>query len=1248
MSIEDKKTNDHPEEDTVALRAVSSGNRKNKKHRQTRTSDQSPDQSSNIPADERSSRTKSTNLTDETKQKSNGANTQAASQTTIKEHEENEANSDNVPNSAISAKLKEDAAQVVPRPAPSRKGAESEEKKPSTPETPEISSPKEAAASIVPERALEVSKPETKERTASEAPKTLPIKEEGAPIGPVPQTREPAAPAIPKRPQAKGQGASAIPKRPQSRERMATPVPSPLPSPIPKKPRLKEEEGEKGEKGEKGQPTTREQVAPQTAAKEETAQETPAPEKDIADTPTSAIPKQEMEEWLAATRANDDIAERPTTTMPGQKATEQPEQQDPEQKVTEQPVSVNTEKDIADISTTTISKQEVQEQLAVAKAQKELAEKAARVVPEQKKYIAEQPTRAIPGQKAEEPLDTPRPEKDTPPLEKKDVADISTTTISRQEVEEGLAAARAKKEASRKSEKPTTPPKPMSPPTEPDVSMTPAQAVAVLTRNAMQPGSAPASRLDSNVLHRIRVNRMLIRKRRQERTKEIAPRLVTVVAIIMIVLTTLLSSGTGAAYAYYEAQLPLLNGIADHSLFQTTHIYDRNGKLLYELYDQQVGRGRRTYVNYNDISPLLVNATIAIEDRTFWTNDGVDPVGIARASVLLAQNNGDVQGGGSTVTQQLIKNQFFDNQPRTFQLKGEEAMLAAGLTQQYPKWKIMEMYLNTVYYGNINYGAEAAAEDYFGLMPKCDKTHCLPAVGQLDLAQASMLAGLPQSPTNYEPIDNKANALARQQAVLQAMVETGKITQVQARQAANEMAKYNFISHYAQRRGNPQAPHFVNYVINQLADQLGAQTLVSGGFNVYTTLDLDLEKKVESIVYYRLYQQQDDNYVGFYGILSRDKNVNNGAVVVMDPNNGEILAMDGSANYNANNSRINGQVNAATTLRQPGSAMKPIIYATAFEMGWSPGMIVPDHKTIYPYPDPAPPQYYAPQNYDQTFHTSFPMTIRTATANSYNIPALDTLMYTGIPNVLNMAGRLGLPEIANVRPSQVGVSLALGAKEVSLLHLTNAYSTFANNGVRVPPVSILEITDNQGRPLYKYDQSHPQGIQATSPGVAFLINSMLSDKAARYHEFSPGNPLELDRPAAAKTGTTDSFKDNWTMGYTPHIAVGVWVGNSNNEQMNNIIGITGAGPIWHDVMEYVSQRYNLPPDDFIKPKNVHAGTVSATTGLVPHSGESTVTDWYIDGTLPTIQGSNYTVQSTCTKKHCKNNNNNNNNNNNGN
>jgi membrane peptidoglycan carboxypeptidase len=803
---------------------------------------------------------------------------------------------------------------------------------------------------------------------------------------------------------------------------------------------------------------------------------------------------------------------------------------------------------------------------------------------------------------------------------------MSTAAISKKEVQEQLAAAQAQKEASK------------LPPPEPEsTNGTHKKGVAVLSRPPALPAHVPVTtaRPDAISLHRMRVNRMVMRKKRHERTKDVAPRLVTVAAVILIVFTTLFSASAGAAYGYYQSQLPLLDGIAAHSLFQTTHIYDRNGKLLYELYDQQLDRGRRTYVNYKDISPLLVDATIAIEDRTFWTNDGVDPVGIARASFAIAQS-GDVQGGGSTVTQQLIKKQLFDNQPRTFPLKMEEALLAAGLTQQYPKWKIMEMYLNTVYYGNINYGAEAAAQDYFGLMPKCDKNRCIPAVAQLDLAQAAMLAGLPQSPTYYAPTTNKPVALVRQKAVLQAMVDTGKITQAQANKAADEMAKYKFVSHFAERRANPQAPHFVNYVIDQLTNLLGAQTLVSGGFNVYTTLDLDLEKKVEQTVYSKLYQQQNDNYLGFYGVLSRDKNVNNGAVVVMNPATGEILAMDGSANYKANNPKMNGQVNAALALRQPGSSMKPIVYATAFEMGWSPGMIIPDHQTTYPYPDPAPPKYYTPHNYDNKFHTDYPMTARTAIANSFNIPALDTAMFTGIPNILNMAGRLGVPEIGNLSPKQVGVSIALGAKEASLLHMTNAYSTFANQGVRVPPTSILEITDNQGRTLYKYDTSHPKGIQAIGSDVAFMISSMLSDKAARYHEFGPGNPLELNRPAAAKTGTTDNFADNWTIGYTPHLAVGVWVGNSNNEQMYDVTGITGAGPIWHDVMEYASQRYKLPPDDFVKPKNVHAGTVSATTGLVPRPGETTVTDWYIDGTLPTIQGSNYSMPVSCSGKKCDN------------
>jgi membrane peptidoglycan carboxypeptidase len=746
------------------------------------------------------------------------------------------------------------------------------------------------------------------------------------------------------------------------------------------------------------------------------------------------------------------------------------------------------------------------------------------------------------------------------------------------------------------------------------------QAVSPVTRTDKNALSRTPAILDEHnfSLHRTRINRILLRKRRQERInrrESAAPRLLTVMVVIFAVLLALFTGSAGGAFAYYQSQLPLLNGMANHTLFQSTRIYDRKGRLLDELYDPKYGR--RTYVNYNDVSPFLVNATVAAEDHTFWQNTGVDFQGILRATVANLQNQTVVEGG-STITQQLIKNQLFLNQPRSFQIKGEEALLAYGLTGQYPKWKIMEMYLNTVYYGDLNYGVEAAAENYFNLQPKCTRNRCIPAVSQLDLGQASLLAGLPQSPSYYDPITNKSAALARQKGILQSMVDLGMISNKQANHAEQEMAKFAF----KQFTHGMQAPHFVQYVIEQvLVPLIGAQNLYDGGYNIYTTLDLDLEKKVEQITHDHLYKVNCDNYFGCYGPLNTSNNVNNAAVMVMNPANGEILAMNGSANYRDNNPQVRGEYNSALALRQPGSSFKPVVYATAFEMGWYPAMILQDHQTIYPtLVSDNPPKYYEPPNYDGHFHTGFPMTVRNAIANSFNIPAVDALEFAGVPNVLNMAGRLGIKEVASRKPSSLGPSMALGTAEVSLLDLTSAYATFANQGVRVPPTSILEITDSQGHPLYTYNAAHPRGVRAVRADVAFLMSSILADKASRIHEFGAGNPLELDRPAAAKTGTTDSFRDNWTMGYTPHVAVGVWAGNSDNSIMNNVIGITGAGPIWHDVMEYVSQYYNYPPDDFIKPPDVHAGTVSAITGLLPHPGEPTVTDWFIDGTMPTIQG----------------------------
>src|SRR5947209_4533034 len=286
----------------------------------------------------------------------------------------------------------------------------------------------------------------------------------------------------------------------------------------------------------------------------------------------------------------------------------------------------------------------------------------------------------------------------------------------------------------------------------------------IVTRSArlVKDLPVPAAVEQPVLTRRARVNRIIMRKRIHERQqRSLAPRVAITTVIVFIVLFSLLSTSVGGAYAYYQAQLPLLNGIADHSLFQSTHIYDRNGHLLYELYDHQDGYGRRTYVNYNQISPILIKATVAAEDHTFWQNNGVDIQGTLRAAITNLQSHTVVEGG-STITQQLVKNQFFSTQPRTIQIKGEEALLAYGLTQQYFKWKIMEMYLNTVYYGDLNYGIEAAAKDYFNLQPHCTSRSCVPAVAKLDLAQASMLAGLPQSPSYYNPILNKQVALDRQ------------------------------------------------------------------------------------------------------------------------------------------------------------------------------------------------------------------------------------------------------------------------------------------------------------------------------------------------------------------------------------------------------------------------------------------------------------------------------------------------------
>lgn len=800
---------------------------------------------------------------------------------------------------------------------------------------------------------------------------------------------------------------------------------------------------------------------------------------------------------------------------------------------------------------------------------------------------------------------------------------------------------------------------------------------------------------------RSRIQRIAhLKRRRRERLLHNGPgskRLRTIIlSTIAAVLLILVSSTAGYAYNFYSSSLPQIQNLANQRIPQSTRIYDRRGTLLYTLYANSVWGlgGRSTPVSYNYLPGVLQDAQIAAEDPTFWTNNGIDPQGILRALTQLIQNSGQVTSGGSTITQQLIKNLSGNNQD-TFQRKASEAALAIGLTQQYPKWKIMEMYFNDTPYGSQEKGVEAAVEDYFGLKPLCSSNFkCTPAVAFLDrdldkctnpkdettcavdpllaLTRAAMLAGIPQNPTHLDPstsADNFQNLLTnRLPYVLDQMIADGMSinlglgAQTDIRQPITQDIKAQVLARAAKIkiigfRQTMLAPHFVQWVIQTLSNALGnidpttgiSNTLLTGGFNIYTTLDLNLEQFVEKDVKRNLRDRVYEPYTG-YGPLNTVYNVNDSAVVVMNAKTGEILAMDGSADYNDRSPKVAGEVNAATAYLQPGSTIKPIIYAAAFEKGWYPGIRLIDNKTYFPKADPgglpvtskAAP-IYTPTDYQGTYHPNLQEDVRIALANSFNIPAVKTLMFAGLDSVVNMARRLGITaidrDLAVQFPGQTlnsayFPSFALGTAGIPLYQMVNAYQTFANDGVHVPYRNILDIWDNYGHNLYHYDPTRPNGTRVLSEQINFLITNMLSDNNARSFEFQGINTLTMadwnNQPVAAKTGTTDKFKDNWTLGYTPNVVVGVWSGNANGDPMQNVIGVSGAGPIWHDVIEYASGRpllgmrtdLNLPPAPFPKPGGVVYAPVNTYNGLQG----SGVTDWMLDGEQPQQAG---TPPTTC-------------------
>jgi len=662
------------------------------------------------------------------------------------------------------------------------------------------------------------------------------------------------------------------------------------------------------------------------------------------------------------------------------------------------------------------------------------------------------------------------------------------------------------------------------------------------------------------------------------------------IAILVVLSLCLITFGF---YNYYQiaASLPGIDDLREHaSKFETTRILDRNGDVLYEILDPNAGR--RTYVPLSKISPYLVAATIATEDKGFYTHPGIDPFAIVRA-FFQNYSSGETVSGASTITQQLARNLLFSPEERseqTYQRKIREAILATEITRRYSKDEILELYLNENYYGNLSYGVEAAAETYFGT-----------TADKLTLSQSAFLAGLPQAPAVYDVYTNPELTYNRTEDVLVLMYETSQeqgciyvsnnprpicIDPVTVTSAANDIRNYNFDLPNVKIK----YPHWVNYIRSLLEEKYDPQTIYRAGFTVYTTLEPRIQDLSQKIL--------TDEVESL-----KEKNVTNGALVVIKPSTGEILSMIGSADFY--NESISGQVNMAISPRQPGSSIKPITYLAAFEKGWTPATLIWDVPTAFTpsgeLDDPAGATY-KPVNYDGRFHG--PVTVRSALANSYNVPAVKTLDYVGIygtpeknyqDGFIAMAQRLGITTLT--RPDY-GLSLTLGGGEVTLLELTGVYATLANNGIRVPSYAISKILDHTGKVVYEY--SRPKGEQVIRAEHSYLLTSILSDNVARTPAFGSNSVLNLPFPVAAKTGTTNDFRDSLTVGYTPEIVVGVWVGNADYTPMQNVSGLHGAAVIWSQVMKMINKQLMREKQiPFTRPGGIVEYVICALSGTEP-------------------------------------------------
>jgi penicillin-binding protein 1C len=613
-------------------------------------------------------------------------------------------------------------------------------------------------------------------------------------------------------------------------------------------------------------------------------------------------------------------------------------------------------------------------------------------------------------------------------------------------------------------------------------------------------------------------------------------------------------------FAVMSLSLPDPNKLNERFVAQSTKIYARDGTtLLYEVH----GEAKRTLVTLNDIPDFAEKATIAIEDKNFYQNTGIDWMGIARGVFGVVSSGTLERPGGSTITQQFVKNAILTKEKNTFQKamrKVKELVLAIEINQKFSKDEILQLYLNEIPYGQNAYGIEAASQTYFGKHAK-----------DISLAEAAYLAALPQAPTFYNPNGpNRKSLDARHELVLDAMHEQGYISAEERDNAKKEVVVFSKIKNAI------LAPHFVLYVVDLLAQKYGEKTLEEGGLNVVTTLDWNLQQIAEQAV-------KD-------GVARNEKfnRAENAGLVAQDPKTGQILAMVGSRDYF--DEEHDGQVNVTLQELQPGSSIKPYIYATAFKKGMSPATMLVDVRTVF---GTYGGKEYAPSNYDGASHGLINM--RKALAGSLNVPAVKTLALVGVQDAIDTAKDMGIT--SDINADRCGLSLVLGGCEIKLVDHVAAMSTFANMGVKMEQTPILNITDHNGDVLEKYEEN--EGQEVLDPQVAYQIIDVMTDNDARTFVFGARSPLILsDRVVAAKTGTTNEWRDGWTLGYTPSLAAGVWVGNNDHSKMRaGADGVVVAAPIWNQFMREALK--GTQPERFQEPSGIQHIMVDTISGKLP-------------------------------------------------